>query len=601
MSSQIPPTRRDTASAAAPPDIAEQLDAALSIDDEFSRVQELVTLAPRLSEELLDRALGEATLISDEALRAEMLVELAPFFGGSQLERAYNLIPAINSPDIRMGALGRLYRLVPVQIQDQIKTQISTNPNRDGRLKGWMGMAEFLPSDKKQEAISVALSLANEQDRAAAFIALAPHVPDVSKLKFLKSARSITNPETKVWALSGLLPAMPKKERPNVLDEALSLAHELQSPLVKAESLHQLMPQVPAELKGEVFGELLATAIKIESLPERVRVLLDISAALPAGYEQVSFLQTLLMPGLQDVRDEKERGEAWIRLAQLGPPPLLSSILDEAKKIKDSRIKQRVIIQVQNLLESLPTRLEDDHADAGPGPAGDDGSAKGDSATSDPWSGEMEKAGAAPNAVGDASPDYDENVGDAAYFVPPKSGATEAPPDRDWGADADTSSEPPPVTEPTTPPPADSSPVRPAKRIRKKATKVAPPTAPSALEPDPPGESVGVKAYLHSDRWTLDDQLNYSLYAEAIAEFIRHGDTKPPLAIGILAPWGQGKTTLMKLIQHQLQLKAKAPEAPTPPTAPNPPVAGNVAPQTGVVAPPITPSVNFATNRRYQN
>ena len=64
-----------------------------------------------------------------------------------------------------------------------------------------------------------------------------------------------------------------------------------------------------------------------------------------------------------------------------------------------------------------------------------------------------------------------------------------------------------------------------------------------------------LSAKLHSDLWTLDDRLGYSLYAKAIVEFLCHKETKPPLTIGILAPWGQGKTTLMHLIMKGLQDK----------------------------------------------
>lgn len=62
-----------------------------------------------------------------------------------------------------------------------------------------------------------------------------------------------------------------------------------------------------------------------------------------------------------------------------------------------------------------------------------------------------------------------------------------------------------------------------------------------------------VSPHLHSDKWTLDDQLGYSLYAKSMIEFIRHKQTDPPLTIGILAPWGQGKSTLMHMIEDQLQ------------------------------------------------
>lgn len=44
-----------------------------------------------------------------------------------------------------------------------------------------------------------------------------------------------------------------------------------------------------------------------------------------------------------------------------------------------------------------------------------------------------------------------------------------------------------------------------------------------------------------SDYWTVGDQLGYASYADAIAEFIQHEDTRPPLTIGIKAPWGRGR------------------------------------------------------------
>ncbi len=40
-----------------------------------------------------------------------------------------------------------------------------------------------------------------------------------------------------------------------------------------------------------------------------------------------------------------------------------------------------------------------------------------------------------------------------------------------------------------------------------------------------------------------------------MVEFIRHKQTDPPLTIGIIAPWGQGKTTLMRLLEDQIKKK----------------------------------------------
>lgn len=54
------------------------------------------------------------------------------------------------------------------------------------------------------------------------------------------------------------------------------------------------------------------------------------------------------------------------------------------------------------------------------------------------------------------------------------------------------------------------------------------------------------------DYWTVDDHLGYGLYASAVSAFVRHPATRPPLTIGIKAPWGAGKTSLMRMIQARL-------------------------------------------------
>lgn len=64
------------------------------------------------------------------------------------------------------------------------------------------------------------------------------------------------------------------------------------------------------------------------------------------------------------------------------------------------------------------------------------------------------------------------------------------------------------------------------------------------------------------DAYTLNDQLSYSHYAAAIAEFIRHRQTEPPLTIGLKAPWGAGKTSLMRMIQNILDPRDRAREEP---------------------------------------
>lgn len=63
-----------------------------------------------------------------------------------------------------------------------------------------------------------------------------------------------------------------------------------------------------------------------------------------------------------------------------------------------------------------------------------------------------------------------------------------------------------------------------------------------------------------SDRWVTEDALGYEAYARALASLITHPDTRPPLTIGIEAPWGAGKTSVMKMIQHVLDGQANLTE-----------------------------------------
>ena len=53
-----------------------------------------------------------------------------------------------------------------------------------------------------------------------------------------------------------------------------------------------------------------------------------------------------------------------------------------------------------------------------------------------------------------------------------------------------------------------------------------------------------------------EDRLGFRPYVEAVAEFILAEQTRPPLAIAINAPWGQGKTSFMRMLDAQLRRMA---------------------------------------------
>ena len=55
--------------------------------------------------------------------------------------------------------------------------------------------------------------------------------------------------------------------------------------------------------------------------------------------------------------------------------------------------------------------------------------------------------------------------------------------------------------------------------------------------------------HISTDLWTTEDTLGYGALAYALARFIDGDETKPPLTIGLQAPWGGGKTSMMRQIQ----------------------------------------------------
>lgn len=66
------------------------------------------------------------------------------------------------------------------------------------------------------------------------------------------------------------------------------------------------------------------------------------------------------------------------------------------------------------------------------------------------------------------------------------------------------------------------------------------------------GKPLDITPYALSDRTSRRDLLGFTVYAQALADFIINDNTKMPITIGIDAPWGMGKTTLMEMICWEL-------------------------------------------------
>ena len=92
-----------------------------------------------------------------------------------------------------------------------------------------------------------------------------------------------------------------------------------------------------------------------------------------------------------------------------------------------------------------------------------------------------------------------------------------------------------------------------ARSSRQKQKQIEAPSSWSKEEREGPNETqAGPSTHVARDRWTTNDSLGHFPYAYAIYRFLIDANTCPPLAISIQAPWGGGKTSLMRMIQAQL-------------------------------------------------
>ncbi|MFZ4876231.1 KAP family P-loop NTPase fold protein [Janthinobacterium sp. Mn2066] len=66
-----------------------------------------------------------------------------------------------------------------------------------------------------------------------------------------------------------------------------------------------------------------------------------------------------------------------------------------------------------------------------------------------------------------------------------------------------------------------------------------------------------IRQYLQHDRASHLDQLGFKQYAISIAAFLTSSDTHGPISISIQAPWGVGKSSLMRQIQYELDPPAQ--------------------------------------------
>jgi hypothetical protein len=447
----------------------------------------------------LDDELVAVLSIEDESQRVYALGELAPTLPDPLLERA--LETTVNLQDInRATALGLLAPHLPVNLLHrafelaQSIQMVSARNDALGRL------AHVLPEDLRHEAINIVQKDSDNYLRLKAWVGLFPYLSSELKQEAISTALQLTDEREKATALLAFAPHLPDAWKAKALASIRAIGHFH----TRALTLARFVQYLPKDMRGQNLSEALRLSRELSDPWERVDALKNLYPLLPRELRN-DVLEEMLSAA-------RTSGSGWQRsrllvdVASLLPeadrPRLFKETLENVSKIEDENERGEEIAYLASI---LPASLQAE-------------------------------------LLSVASTIEDGNVRSRALLRVRSILEEESEPTAVKEGEVQSAVESPPVDQ-----------VSGKKDVVEQ--KVVPEE--EAAREKEAEEHISVATYLHSDKWTLDDRLNYSLYANAIAEFIRHEDTQPPLTIGILAPWGQGKTTLMKLIQYHLELKSK--------------------------------------------
>lgn len=495
----------------------DELASVLDISDGNQRIDALIDLAPRLSQQQLALVLESVPQLVVNYMIARALAGLAPYLSEPLLNHAVLIADGLTDHKFRNSAYGVLGPRLSPDERTRLINIVKEDLDPNLRLNAWTGLIEYLSPDLKQEAVKTALGLTDEQARSEVLKALAPHLPDVWQQQLLDSASQIRDPLWRTRALEGLIEALPRASRAQAVDAALEAARLVANQRQRAIEVLRLYSHVPDILKNEILEEALGTADSISSGSDRVMCYSQMASMLPE--DRLPSLFENALTALTDIALEQDQYSALLSIAYWAPANGRERLLEFARRMSPS-LRPRTILHLNGIFEELPTTPEE--------------RVSGDSDTL--AAGRSEQV------------EVKENDGSAHIITDASIAAPGAPhlivprPEQRDSARGPAS-------------PSDLKAEQPDGEAGAATAKDPAPASPTIPHTEP-DETATVATYLHSDRWTLDDQLNYSLYAKAIAEFIYHSDTHPPLTIGVLAPWGQGKTTLMNLIRFHLYLKA---------------------------------------------
>jgi hypothetical protein len=319
--------------------LAETLNTALSLEDEFFRAMVIATIASRLTEAQLSDALMAARSITDAFCRATALGAVAPHLSGSAKSKALsNALTAALAVPSEADRTQLLIELIPQLDNDQLNEMLRAVPQYTFTVP-WC-RAETLTSIGQRfsgearsltfgYALAAAREIEDEARRSNTLAALAPHLGGEQLDELLVAAGAISNEHTLAKLLAELAPWLNEDQirQALVLGQSLSArtrpSHESNFDAPRDIALTALAPR----LVGEQLSQALTPARAIGA-SHRAVVLATLASRLN-GEEKTPILTKALVE-VRTIRAAWHRAHLFGVVAKYFDGEAKTAVYDEA-------------------------------------------------------------------------------------------------------------------------------------------------------------------------------------------------------------------------------------------------------------------------------
>ncbi len=264
--------------------IAQGLDIARTIGDEYHRAKALAKLCPQLPDAeraaVLHEALDAAGTVWNAHQRVQVLTMLVPHL--AKRERWQVLYEALMTScvlDDELEQLQALVALIPHLPESWLRWSLEVGWTIGSKF-AWAQVLRSLPPHLPEPwfhwALENTTTIVDESDRAKVLAALAPHLPPSLIGKALDTIRTVGNDFYRTEALVVLIPHLPEDDRDAILREGFEGVRGIADEHYRAEALTVLAPHLPPSLIGDVL-DIIRTIMDED---RRIRVSQSLASTL---------------------------------------------------------------------------------------------------------------------------------------------------------------------------------------------------------------------------------------------------------------------------------------------------------------------------------